>query len=116
MPRVCQVTGKKTQVGNAVARRGLPKKKGGVGLKITGRTKRKFKPNLQKIRILTPEGRVMRIRVSTKVIKSGVIKLKKGDRVVTFPLVKALKGRNRAHLAQLKGQDGTENPANKDAL
>jgi hypothetical protein len=34
-----------------------------------------------------------------------VIKLKKGDKIVTFPLVKALRGRNRAHLAKLRGQD-----------
>ena len=97
MSRVCAVTGRRTRVGNKVKRRGLAKKDGGVGRRVTGRTKRKFKPNLQTIRILTPEGAVMRIKVSTKVIKTGVITLhKEGGKSVSFPLVKALRGRNRA--------------------
>lgn len=95
MSRVCQVTGKRTRVGNRVTRRGLAKAQGGVGRRITGKTKRKFKPNIQKIRVLTPEGRVLRLKVSTKVIKTGVITIKKGDKLVSFPLVKALRGRNR---------------------
>ncbi len=98
MSRVCQVTGKRTRVGNKVARRGLAKKVGGVGKRITGKTKRKFKPNIQRIRVIDPEGRLLRLRVSTKVIKTGVIKLQKGDKVVTFPLVKAMRGRNKRAL------------------
>ena len=50
MARVCEICGKKTAVGHKLERRGLPKKKGGVGLKITGKTKRKFKPNIQTMR------------------------------------------------------------------
>ncbi len=95
MPRVCQVTGKRTRVGNRVSRRGLAKKAGGVGRRVTGRTKRKFKPNLQTVRILTPDGTVMRMKLSTRVIKKGVITLQKGDKTVSFPLVKALRGRHR---------------------
>lgn len=102
MARVCQVTGKRTQVGNNVSRRGLPKKKGGVGLRITSRTKRTFKPNLQAIRVLDPEGRVLRLKVSTKVIKAGVITLQKGDKTVSFPLVKAMRGRNKRALEALQ--------------
>ncbi|MCA8968849.1 MAG: 50S ribosomal protein L28 [Planctomycetes bacterium] len=102
MARVCQVTGKRTRVGNNVSRRGLPKKKGGVGLRITSRTKRTFKPNLQSIRVLDPEGRVLRLKVSTKVIKSGVITLQKGDKTITFPLVKAVRGRNRRALESIQ--------------
>ncbi|MEC7584748.1 MAG: bL28 family ribosomal protein, partial [Planctomycetota bacterium] len=83
---------------NKVKRRGLAKKDGGVGRRVTGRSKRKFKPNLHTIRILTPEGTVMRLKVSTKVIKTGVITLQKEDgKTVSFPLVKALRGRNRAY-------------------
>ena len=96
MSRVCAVTGRRTRVGNKVKRRGLAKKDGGVGRRVTGRTKRKFKPNLQPVRILTPEGTVMTLKLSTKVIKRGVITLQKGDKTVSFPLVKAIRGRNRA--------------------
>ena len=50
MARECEICGKKTAVGYKYERRGLPKRKGGVGLKITGKTKRKFKANIQTIR------------------------------------------------------------------
>ena len=101
MSRVCAVTGRRTRVGNKVKRRGLAKKDGGVGRRVTSRSKRTFKPNLQTIRVLTPEGTVMRLKVSTKVIKSGVITLtKENGKTVSFPLVKALRGRNRAFSKQ----------------
>jgi large subunit ribosomal protein L28 len=95
MPRVCQVTGRRTRVGNTVARRGLAKKQGGVGRRVTGRNKRTFKPNIQNVRVLTPDGTVVRMKLSTRAIKTGVITIKKGDRTVEFPLVRALRGRNR---------------------
>jgi large subunit ribosomal protein L28 len=72
MARVCDICGKKTQSGGTIARRGLPKKAGGVGLRITGRTLRKFRPNLQKVRALV-DGKVERVRVCTKCIKSDRI-------------------------------------------
>lgn len=103
MPRVCAVTGRRTRVGHKVKRRGLAKKDGGVGRRVTGRSKRKFKPNLQPVRVLTPEGELLRLRVSTKVIKRGVITLAKGDKKVSFPLVKAVRGRNRAFTKAQKG-------------
>lgn len=96
MSRVCAVTGRRTRVGHQVKRRGLAKKDGGVGRRVTGRSKRTFKPNLQPVRILTPEGQVQTLRVSTKVIKKGVISLRKNGKLVSFPLVKAVRGRNRA--------------------
>ncbi len=96
MSRVCEVTGRRTQVGNKVARRGLAKKKGGVGRRVTGRSKRTFKPNIQTVRVLTPDGTVLRLKLCTRAIKTGVVKLKKGDKTVSFPLVRALRGRNRA--------------------
>jgi large subunit ribosomal protein L28 len=96
MSRVCAVTGRRTRVGNNVARRGLAKKQGGVGRRVTGRTKRKFKPNIQTVRVLTPDGTVMRLKLSTRAIKTGVVTLQKGERTVSFPLVRALRGRNRA--------------------
>jgi large subunit ribosomal protein L28 len=72
MSRVCYFTGKKTVSGNSIARRGKAKYLGGVGRKITGITKRKFKPNIQKIRAVV-DGRVCRIRVSAKAIRTGLV-------------------------------------------
>jgi large subunit ribosomal protein L28 len=95
MSRVCEITGRRTRVGNSVARRGLAKKKGGVGRRVTGRSKRTFKPNIHTVRVLAPDGRVIRIKMSARAIKSGVVILKRGDRVERFPLVRALRGRNR---------------------
>jgi large subunit ribosomal protein L28 len=95
MSRVCQITGRRTRVGNQVTRRGLAKKQGGVGRRVTGRSKRRYKPNIQIVRVLTPDGTVIRMKLSTKAIKGGKVILRQGDKVVEFPLVKALRGRNR---------------------
>ncbi len=72
MARVCEICGKRTESGGTIARRGLPKKKGGIGLNITGRTKRKFKPNIQRVRALV-NGQATRVKVCTRCIKSGKI-------------------------------------------
>lgn len=73
MARVCDICEKRTRVGGAIARRGLPKRKGGVGLKTTGHTKRKFYPNLQKVQI-QDGAQVRRMTVCTRCIKSGRVK------------------------------------------
>ena len=71
MSRVCQITGKKTTVGNSYARRGLAKRKGGVGKKTTGITRRKFKVNLQWKTIWVPElKRSVRVRLSTRALRT----------------------------------------------
>jgi large subunit ribosomal protein L28 len=71
MSRVCQVEKRGTRAGKSIARRGLPKKKGGVGLKTTGVTKRKFKVNLQTRRIWVPElQQYVRVRLSTRALKT----------------------------------------------
>jgi large subunit ribosomal protein L28 len=72
MPRVCYFTGKKTTFGNQITHRGKAKYLGGVGTKITGITARKFKPNIQKVRAVI-DGQVVRIKVSAKAIKAGLI-------------------------------------------
>ncbi|MCL5280102.1 MAG: 50S ribosomal protein L28 [Planctomycetes bacterium] len=72
MSRVCQFTGKKTVFGNSITRRGKAKRLGGVGKKVTGVTRRKFKPNIQKVHAVV-EGKVRRVRVSTKAIRMGLI-------------------------------------------
>jgi ribosomal protein L28 len=48
MSKLCQVTGKKPSRGYKYAIRGIAKKKKGIGLKVTGKTKRRFRPNLVK--------------------------------------------------------------------
>lgn len=72
MSQVCLICGKKTQVGNQIERRGLAKWKGGVGRKITGKTKRKFKINLQRVRAKI-DGAVKKIRVCTRCISAGKV-------------------------------------------
>jgi len=72
MSMKCEICGKEPSFGNSIVRRGLAKKKGGVGQKVTGITARKFKPNIQKIRVKT-KGGVARMRVCAKCIRSGRI-------------------------------------------
>jgi large subunit ribosomal protein L28 len=72
MSRVCYFLGKKTTTGNTIARRGKAKYLGGVGVKTTGITKRKFKPNIQKVRAII-DGKPCRIKVSAKAIKMGLV-------------------------------------------
>ena len=72
MPRVCPFTGKKTTSGRTYTHRGKAKYLGGVGRKITGKTKRKFKANMQRVRALI-DGKVVKINVSAKAIRNGLI-------------------------------------------
>ena len=72
MPRVCHFTGKKTTFGNQITHRGKAKYLGGVGTKITGITARKFKPNIQKVRAVI-NGQIVRVKVSAKAIKMGLV-------------------------------------------
>jgi large subunit ribosomal protein L28 len=71
MSRVCQITGRRTSSGRQYTRRGLAKRKGGIGKKTTGITKRKFRVNLQWKRIWVPElNRIVRVRLSTRALKT----------------------------------------------
>jgi large subunit ribosomal protein L28 len=72
MSRECFYTGKRVSFGNTIARRGKAKYLGGVGRKITGISRRKFKPNIQKVHAIV-DGKVTRIRVSAKAIKMGLV-------------------------------------------
>jgi len=75
MSRVCQVTGRGTTTGNQYSRRGLAKAKGGVGRKVTGKSKRRFKVNLLRKRIWVPElKRYVRVRISAKALKTISLK------------------------------------------
>jgi large subunit ribosomal protein L28 len=72
MPRKCPFTGKKTRSGRKYAHRGKAKYLGGVGIKTTGKTKRQFKANMQRVRAVV-DGKVTRINVSAKAIRNGLI-------------------------------------------
>ena len=72
MAKVCEVCGKGPIVGNAVELRGKAKYLGGVGRKVTGITKRTFKPNLQRIKIVI-DGKVQTVRVCVKAIRGGLV-------------------------------------------
>ena len=72
MARVCDICGKRTETGNKITRRGLAKAKGGVGKRTTGKTKRKFKPNVQRVRARV-DGGVRRVKVCTRCIKAGKV-------------------------------------------
>ncbi len=72
MPRVCAITGRKTHAGRKYTHRGKAKRLGGVGIKTTGKTKRKFRANIQRVRAVV-DGHVTRIKVSTKAIRSGLV-------------------------------------------
>lgn len=62
----------KPATGNSVSQRGKAKYLGGNGRKTTGISKRLFKQNLQKIRVVE-DGVVVRRKVPVKLIRAGVI-------------------------------------------
>jgi large subunit ribosomal protein L28 len=72
MARVCQFTGVRTVRGNSLRYRGKAKYLGGIGKKVTSVAPRSFKPNLQTVTTMI-DGRPTRVRVSTRVIKKGLI-------------------------------------------
>ena len=59
MSKVCEICGKRPQVGNNVSH-------------ARNRTKRRWLPNLQKVRCVQ-NGQVRRIRVCTKCLKAGKV-------------------------------------------
>ena len=73
MARVCECCGKRSQMGNSVETRGKAKYLGGVGTKITGITRRQFKPNLQRVRVSTANGTRKTMRVCTQCLRSGAV-------------------------------------------
>jgi len=72
MSRVCDICGKGPTTGNTIVRHGLQKSKGGIGLHTTGVTKRRFLPNLQRIRV-SENGGVTRKTVCTACIRANKI-------------------------------------------
>ena len=69
----CTVCQKIPMRGNQKTYRGKAKYLGGVGKKITGITKRVYKPNLQRIRIVGETGETVRRWVCVQCMRSGRI-------------------------------------------
>ena len=86
MARVCEVCGKRPQIGNTVETRGKAKYLGGVGTKITGITRRKFAPNLQTLKITTKTGTNKSVRVCTQCIRSGAVQKAVKQRPFKLPV------------------------------
>ena len=72
MARICELTGRRPRKGSIIWRSGKPKKQGGIGTHITAITKRRFMPNLQRVKALI-DGEVRYVRVSTRAIKKGMV-------------------------------------------
>jgi large subunit ribosomal protein L28 len=73
MARSCEICGKGHTMGNAVTIRGKAKYLGGVGTKVTGISRRKFKPNLQRLRVTVGRGTNTTKLVCTQCIRSGMV-------------------------------------------
>ena len=73
MSKFCYVCQKGPSSGGIIKRRGLAKKKGGVGQRITGRSKRRFLPNLRPVRIIAND-KIKKVRVCAKCLKAGKVK------------------------------------------
>ena len=72
MARICELTGKGPIKGSIIWRSGKSKKSGGIGTHITAITKRRFMPNLQRVKALI-NGEVRYIRVTANAIKQGLV-------------------------------------------
>ena len=72
MGKICEVTGKGPMKGSIIWRSGKSKKSGGIGTHITAITKRRFFPNLQRVKALI-NGEVRYVRVTANALKQGLI-------------------------------------------
>jgi len=72
MARICELTGKGPVKGSIIWRSGKAKKQGGIGTHVTAITKRRFFPNLQRVKAVV-DGEVRYIRVSAKALKQGLV-------------------------------------------
>jgi len=71
MSKVCQITGSRATRGSIIHRRGMAKKKGGVGRHVTKNVPRIFGPNLHEHRIWVPElKKYIRVRVTARGLKT----------------------------------------------
>ena len=80
----CAICGKKPVLGNQYTRRGKAKYLGGVGRKVTGVSRRKFKPNLQHIRVQL-NGTVKQMRVCVQCMRSGRVQRPQKRKLFQMP-------------------------------
>ncbi|MDD3088773.1 MAG: 50S ribosomal protein L28 [Candidatus Omnitrophica bacterium] len=73
MARECFFCGKKPTSGRTITRRGMAKSMGGVGRKITGKTLRRFMPNIQSVKTLV-DGKAKKVNACAKCLKAGKAK------------------------------------------
>jgi len=106
MARRCEICGKGQTTGRTYTRRGLAKSKGGVGKKITGKTNRTFRPNLQKVKLLESNGTVRTRRICASCLRTG---LKKGT------AVKAVSGRRAGLVKPAEQAEQAEQADKKEA-
>src|SRR4029077_19894833 len=72
MAKICELTGTGPIKGSHIWRSGKAKKKGGIGTHVTAITKRRFLPNLQRVKALI-NGEVRYIRVTASALKKGLV-------------------------------------------
>ena len=71
MSKICSITGAKPSQGSVIHRRGLAKKKGGIGMHVTKVVTRTFTPNLKTKRIWVPElNRFVTVKLSARALKT----------------------------------------------
>ena len=71
MSRECSITGARPSRGHHIHRRGLAKKKGGIGTHVTAMTPREFVPNLKDRRLWVPElKRFVRVKLTARALKT----------------------------------------------
>ena len=71
MSRKCSITGSRPVRGSKIHRRGLAKKKGGIGMHVTAVTPRYITPNLKTKRIWVPElKKFVTVKVSARALKT----------------------------------------------
>jgi large subunit ribosomal protein L28 len=73
MSRYCELTGKGPRKGSKIWRSGKAKKLGGIGTHVTAVTKRRWLPNLQRVKVQLPSGEVRYMRVAASAIKKGLV-------------------------------------------
>ena len=73
MSNVCEICGKKKVQGARIIRRGLAKKKGGIGMHVVKVSPRTFEPNIQTVRV-DDNGTTKKMKVCTACIRRGRVK------------------------------------------
>ncbi|MGC3990517.1 MAG: 50S ribosomal protein L28 [Chthoniobacteraceae bacterium] len=71
MSKICSITNARPSKGHKIHRRGLAKKKGGIGQHVTANTPRTFEPNLKTRRIFVPElDKHVTVKLTARAIKT----------------------------------------------